>query len=48
MLAERTERKTQQTFFCHPYAVYMRPNGFAHSHLIFCTPHRHTGVGDDL
>jgi hypothetical protein len=21
----------------------MRPNGFAHAHLIFCTPHRHTG-----
>jgi hypothetical protein len=28
-----------QTFFCHPYAVYMHPNGFAHAHLVFCTPH---------
>ena len=44
----RHVRPILQTFFCHPYAVYMRPNGFAHAHLIFCTPHRQTGVGDDL
>jgi hypothetical protein len=22
----------------------MHPNGFAHSHRIFCTPHRHMGL----
>ena len=26
-------------FFCQPYAVYMRPSGFSHSHTVFCTPH---------
>jgi hypothetical protein len=34
----RHMRPILQTFFCHPYAVYMRPNGFAHSHLVCCTP----------
>ena len=28
-------------FFCQPSAVYMRPRGRAHSHTVFCTPHRH-------
>ena len=30
-----------QAFFCQPYAVYIRAHGFAHSHTVFCTPHRH-------
>src|SRR5262249_48196535 len=41
--ALRHVRPILPTFFCHPYSVYMRPNGFGHAHLIFCTPHRHTG-----
>jgi hypothetical protein len=32
-----------QTFFCHPYAVYMRLHGFVYAHRIFGTPQRHTG-----
>src|SRR5215813_13395520 len=32
-----------QTFFGHPYAVYMRLPSFAHSHRIFGTPHRYIG-----
>src|SRR5262249_56994520 len=27
-------------FFHQLYAVYMRPNGFANSHTVFCTSHR--------
>jgi len=26
-------------FFYQPYAVYMRPDGFSHSHTVFCMPH---------
>jgi hypothetical protein len=32
-------------FFCHPYAVYIRPRGRANSHTVFCAPHRHREGG---
>jgi len=37
----RHARPGLPAFFCQPCAVYIRPNGLANSHTVFCTPHRH-------
>src|SRR5262245_53294605 len=42
---DRRARPPLPAFFSQPYAVYMRPDGFSHSHTVFCTPHRHREGG---